>query len=101
MKFIPQTWQSFKFTVGIGVVASAIFYGVFVTVLVLIFGERCSNNNLVWNFLNTIISTTLGWYLAKASTVIDYVWGASHKTAPPPLGTTDPESVPADGPQER
>jgi hypothetical protein len=96
MKFIPQTWQSFKFTVGIAVIVAAIFYGIFVTLLVLTLGDRCSGNSLVWNFLNTIISTTLGWYLAKASTVIDYVWGASHKTAPPPLGAPDEESVPAD-----
>ena len=84
------------------VIFSAILYGILVTLLVLAFGERCSANNLVWNFLNTIISTMLGWNLAKASTVIDYVWGASHKTTPPPLDT-DPESVPADGPgpQER
>jgi hypothetical protein len=92
MKIMPQTWQSFKFQIGLIIIYSAISYSVLITLAMLFWGRQACENNLLWSFLNTIISTTLGWFLAKASTVIDYVWGAAVKPLPQGGKPNEPEA---------
>jgi uncharacterized membrane protein len=70
-------YMGFKKQIGYTLVVAAVLYGVLVTVLLLFFGVKMTTDDKVWGFANTIISTMLGWLIAKASTIIDNVWGTS------------------------
>lgn len=70
-------WDKFKISVGYIVLISSILYAVLITLLVLVFGTRVVENQPLWAFLTNIISTVLGWLIAKASTIIDHQFGSS------------------------
>lgn len=93
MKMLPQTWQSFKFTVGLLVIFSTISYGIFVTIMVIVFGGKACENQQLWVFVTNIVSTTLGWFMAKSSTIIDYIYGAAVKPLPYQGGKPNAPSV--------
>ena len=73
-------YTGFKMRIGWVLLWSAVLYGVLVTILLMFFGTKVAGDALVWGFMTTIISTMMGWLMAKASTIIDNVWGSSRSS---------------------
>jgi uncharacterized membrane protein len=76
----PDPYIGFKKQIGYTLITAAVIYGVMVTLLLVFWGSMVTQNQLLWGFINTIVSSMMGWLMAKASTVIDNVWGTSQSS---------------------
>ena len=76
----PDPYMGFKKQIGYTLIIAAVLYGVMVTLLLVFVGATITNDQILWGFINTVVSTMLGWLLAKSGTVIDNVWGTSQSS---------------------
>ena len=80
MADVPDVYVGFRKQIGYTLIIAAVLYGVLVTLLLVFFGTTITSDQMLWGFINTVVSTMLGWLLAKASTIIDNVWGTSQSS---------------------
>ena len=73
-------YMGFKKQIGYTLVVAAVLYGVLVTLFLVFFGTKITSDQMLWGFVNTIVSSMMGWLMAKASTIIDNVWGTSQSS---------------------
>ena len=76
----PDPYMGFKKQIGYTLIAAAVLYGVLVTLLLVFWGNMITADQMLWGFINTIVSSMMGWLMAKASTIIDNVWGTSQSS---------------------
>lgn len=76
----PDSYLNFKKQIGYVLVAATVLYGVLVTLLLIFFGSQMSKDQVVWGFINTIVSSMMGWLMGQASTIINNVWGTSQSS---------------------
>lgn len=76
----PDLYLGFKKQIGYTLILAAVLYGVLVTCLLVFWGNMITSDGMLWGFINTIVSSMMGWLMAKASTIIDNVWGTSQSS---------------------